>query len=237
MYSISNSKNIENITQLPDDILYNILSKCDTSSILNLNKTNKLFNFLIKNDLEDNKIIKLDSETYQIELIFYLELSENEYIKLDSSLENINNYIKLITVNYECSEPLYKDTKIILNLRMNIITYDIIQMKLNFNNFIKDYDLYDILMKREKEYELLTYITNEQDELITEYKKNNIKFMFNGIGNKNEYERIYNIINENIQAIDLKSLNNLKWLNMETVMSNKNVIKNLIGLNIDLTTI
>ena len=214
MYSISSSKNIENITQLPDDILYNILSKCDTSSILNLNKTNKLFNFLIKNDLEDNKIIKLDSEIYQIELIFYLELSENEYIKLDSSLENINNYIKLITVNYEFSEPLYKGTKIILNLRMNIITYDIIQIKLNFNNFIKDYDLYDILMKREKEYELLTYITKEQDELIAKYKKNNIKFMFNGIGNKNEFERIYNIISENIQAIDLKSLNNLKWLNM-----------------------
>ena len=92
-------------------------------------------------------------------------------------------------------------------------------------------------MKREKEYELLTYITKEQDELIAKYKKNNIKFMFNGIGNKNEFERIYNIINENIQAIDLKSLNNLKWLNMETVISNKNIIKNLIGLNIDLTTI
>ena len=113
MYSISSSKNIENITQLPDDILYNILSKCNTSSTLNLNKTNKLFNFLIKNDLEDNKIIKLDSEIFQIELIFYLELSENEYIKLDSSLENIYNYIKLITVNYEFSEPLYKGTKII----------------------------------------------------------------------------------------------------------------------------
>ena len=228
---------IKDFTKLPEEILYEILNNCDTSSTLNLNKTNKLFNTLIKNDFEHNKIIELDSETFHLELIFYLEISEIQYTKLQSSLNDINNYIKLITLNNDLTTPLFNNNVVIFNLRMNIITYDIIKLKQDFNSFIKDYDLYDILMECEKEYELLTHISATQDELITKYKKNNIKFKFNGIGNEYEFDRIYNIINENIKAIDLKSLNNLKWLNMETIISNKNIIKTMIGLNMDLTII
>lgn len=225
------------INKLPNEILYEIIEKCDTSSILNLNKTNKLFNSLIKDDFDDNKIIELESETFQLELMFYLKINQEDFIKLDSSLNNIYNYIQLITFNYEWSDNLNDNQDILFSLRMNIITYDIIKLKLDFNRFVNDYNLYDILMKSEKEFELLTYVSKNQIKEIEEYKKNNIKFKFNGVGNKNEYDRIYNIINQNLKAIDLKSFNNLKWLNMETALNNINVIKKLIGLNMDLTII
>jgi hypothetical protein len=239
---INNINFTKNINNLPNDILFEIFNKCDTSSILNINKTNKLFNKLISNDIKQNKIQELESELFQLELVFYLKINKKNYFKLQSGLNNIKNYIKLFSVKYDwivpdLQNPVFYNNLVKFNLRINIITYDIIQVKHSFNSFLKDYDLYNILMTSDKEYELLTYITKEQDKLITEYKKNNIRFKFNGIGNKDEFERIYRIMSEDVNIIDLRSLNNLKWLNIECVISNKNIIKNLIGLNLDLTVI
>ena len=65
------------------------------------------------------------------------------------------------------------------------------------------------------------------------------KFKFNGVGNKDEFERIFGIINNNIRTNDLKFVNNMKWLAMETTLNTMNSRnlekKKMIGLNLDLT--
>ena len=64
---------------------------------------------------------------------------------------------------------------------------------------INDYKLYEIIMESYKEFELLTYISIEQEIQIQKLREKNKKFKFNGVGNKDEFERIFGIINNNIR--------------------------------------
>lgn len=232
------------LTNLPNEILYEILNKSDTSSTLQLNKTCKKFNHLIKNDYEDNKIVELNTDVFKLEIIFYLKLSISDYFELETKIHNIYNYINLIIINgidnvKDILNFNNKDQTIELSLRMNIITYDINQFKQDFNRFLDDYNLYEIIMETYKEYELLTYISIEQEIQIQKLKEKNKKFKFNGVGNKDEFERIFSIINNNIRTNDLKFVNNMKWLAMETTLNTMNTRnlerKKMIGLNLDLT--
>jgi len=225
-----------NFIYFPTEILYEIFDKCDTRSILNLNKTCILFKKLIKNDYDDKKIQEIQTDIFKLELNFILKINNNQYNKIKFALKFINNYIEIIQINFfKCGTNLSEVFN--LNLRLNFITYDINEVTKNFNNFLNEYDLYNILMNGEKEFELLTYITNEHQQRIIQYKEKNIKFKFNHLGNKETFYKINNVINKNLISLDLIELNNLKFNNLETAYINANIGKILIGLNLDLTII
>ena len=92
-----------------------------------------------------------------------------------------------------------------------------------------------------KEYELLTYVSPEQEKQIIQLKNSYKKFKFSGAGNKAEFDRIHDLINSNIRTNDTKFINNMKWLAMETTLNTMNTRnlekKKMIGINLDLTVI
>jgi hypothetical protein len=213
---------------LPEEIIHIFFDKLDTTNFLKFSNTSKKIKNYSSNYLEFKKINLIKTDIFIIEINFTLENAPHNIVrKIRDNRYKLSQYIKVVNVNF------YRSYDNVEHISYNFITPNVEDTKKKFIKYLKDYELYDILIKNLKEAEVYTYVTKKQDAMIMKYKKENKKFMFDT--NSTElFDNSYKIINENItKTFKL----DLLWLNMQTSLDRKNFCMNniLIRINIDRT--
>tara|TARA_Y100000389_G_scaffold198796_1_gene235954 strand:- start:3798 stop:4490 length:693 start_codon:yes stop_codon:yes gene_type:complete len=225
--------NNENIENLPVELLEMILEKTDTSSLYNLKKTSKLFNQVTNDYLDRTKVIEEKTDIFKLELSFELNsLTDIELNKIINSNIKIYDYIDVVKIDIV---NISTHDKLIV---YNMIHYNINDIKESFNSFLKNNDIYKLLMNiKNKYFELLINITSEQDLEIYKMIKKKERFTFSPIGDEKEYKFIYNKLNQNIHTSNKKSKSDLIWVNMQNIVRSRSTQrkKNSINIKLDLT--
>ena len=227
-----NNENI-NLEYLPEELLEMIIDKSNTSSLYNLKKTSKLFNKITNNYLDRTTIVENKTDIFKLELSFELDdLNENELKRIYNATDNICEYIDV------AKGDILNISKYNTLLVYNMIHYNITYLKESFNKFLKEHNIYNLLMNiNNKYYELLINITKEQDFNIYNMQKQNTRLIFSPIGDKEEYEFIYNKLNDNIDCSNKNLKSKMIWLNMQNITKARSTIrkKNSVNINLDLT--
>jgi len=219
---------------LPEEIIHIFFDKLDTTNFLKFSNTTKKIKSYSSNYLELTKIELIKTDIFIIEINFTLENAPHNIVrKIRDNRYKLSQYIKVVNVNF------YRSYDNVEHISYNFITPNVEDTKKKFIQYLKDYELYDILIENLKEVEVYTYVSKKQDAMIMKYKKENKKFMFDS--NSTElFDNSYKIINENITnrfKLDLLWLNMSRYKNMQTTLDRKNFCMNniLIRINIDRT--
>ena len=221
----------ENIQILPEELIDKIIENCDTSSLFNLKKTSKLLNKLTKNYLDRIQIKEYKTDIFKLELSFELNsLTNKELNKIINSNNNIYDYIEVVKIDIV---NLSIDDKLIV---YNIIHYDINKIKIIFNKFLKDHNIYNILMNiKNKYYELLINISNQQETEIYNIVNQNKRGIFSSMGDNEEYNLILNKLKNNISCNNNKEFKiNMIWINMQNIIRVRSIQKKKFSINIKL---
>jgi len=213
-----------NLQQLPNDIHYIIMNKTEShSDLINLGKTNKFFNNLIKNNN-----IKIKAELFRINITLNFKVDINKHSILCKKFKNLSNYFNervfKITIERKITKSIFDESTIIY---FNVFFDNLNVFQSNFNKFFLDNNICKSSFINDMIYNFHIYI---DEEFLIKLKNDNLTFNREDIQIDNETNiKLYgpnNILgisdwligriltNSNANDTDRSNIGNLNFFNL-----------------------